>query len=62
MLVDLVEITMQIMAEDAPHEQRTIAMLCTCRKELIAIAREIDGGVGPIPPSIRLTHTSTGTR
>ncbi len=51
MLVDLVEIKMLFMAEDAPHEQRTIARLSKCRQELIAIAREI-GGVRLVPRSL----------
>ncbi len=51
MLVDLVEIKMLFMAEDAPHEQRTIAKLSKCRHELLSIAREI-GGVRLIPLSV----------
>ncbi len=51
MLLDLVEIKMLFIAEDAPHEQRTIARLSKCRQELIAITREI-GGVGPAPLSL----------
>ncbi len=51
MLLDLVEIKMLFMAEDAPHEQRTIARLSKCRQELITIARE-NGGVGPVPLSL----------
>ncbi len=51
MLVDLVEIKMLYMTEDAPHDQRTIAKLSECRQELIAIAREI-GGVRLVPMSL----------
>ncbi len=51
MLVDLVEIKMLYMTEDAPHDQRTIAKLNKCRQELIAIAREI-GGVRLVPMSL----------
>ncbi len=51
MLVDLVEIKMLCMAEDASHERRTIAKLRRCRQELITIAREI-GGVRLVPMSL----------
>ncbi len=50
MLVDLVEIKMLRMAEDGPHNRRTIAKLSKCRQELIAIARQI-GGVTLVPMS-----------
>ena len=39
------------MAEDTPHEQRTIAKPSKCRQELIAIAREISG-VRLVPMSV----------
>ena len=51
MLVDLVEIKMLYMAEDGPHDQRTIAKLSKCRQELIATARDI-GGVRLVPMSL----------
>ncbi len=51
MLVDLVEIKMLYMTEDAPHDQRSIAKPSKCRQELIAIARKV-GGVRLVPVSL----------